>query len=170
MHFSRSIAAYAASISSALAAAAGLALMRFTDRKGPAAVAACPLLAIPVLLWVGLAEPASGLLLTLTVLGTMLIVGGHYGVHSIASIYYPSAIRASGGGWATSVAKLGGIAGPSIGSLLLTSGMPANRTYAYMTVCPAVLAACAVGIALVLRRSAPLTLSTPGVPLAAPES
>lgn len=170
MHFSRSVSAYVSSTSSVLAAATGLVLMRFTDGKGPAAVAACPLLAIPVLLWVGLAEPAHGLLLCLTVLSAMLIAGGHYGVHSIASIYYPSAIRASGGGWATSVAKFGGIAGPSIGGYLLSIGLPAIRTYALLTICPAIVAACALGIAVVVRRSSPLTLAAPAVPLAAPET
>jgi MFS transporter, AAHS family, 4-hydroxybenzoate transporter len=152
MHFARATSAYAASLGSLLGALAGLALMRFTDGKGPAAVAFCPLTAIPVLLAVGVLTPMHGTLIALVVLSTMLIVGGHYGVHSIASIYYPTAIRASGGGWATSIAKLGGIAGPTIGGILLQAGVPAIRTFALLTLCPAILAACALGIAFIVRR------------------
>jgi AAHS family 4-hydroxybenzoate transporter-like MFS transporter len=147
-----------------LAAAAGLILMRFTDNKGPIAVAAFPVLAIPVLLVVGLTDRGGGVLIGLTVLSTLLVGGGHYGVHSIASIYYPSAIRASGGGWATSIAKFGGIAGPTIGGYLLASGMPAIRTFALLACCPAVLASCALGIAFAVRRSA-VELSAPVVQL-----
>ncbi len=161
MHFSRTAAAYVASAGSALAVAAGLALMRFTDGKGPIAVAFCPALAVPVLLLVGLAEPTHGMLIALTLLSAMLISGGHYGITSIASIYYPSAIRASGGGWATSIAKFGGVAGPSIGGYLLSNGVPAIRTYAFLTSCPAILAVCALAIAFVVRRRPPAAALAP---------
>jgi AAHS family 4-hydroxybenzoate transporter-like MFS transporter len=167
MHFTRSVAAYVASLGSALAAAAGLALMRFTDGKGPAAVAAFPALAVPVLLVVGLAGPSGGTLIALTLLSTLLVGGGHYGVHSIASIYYPSAIRASGGGWATSISKLGGIAGPTLCGYLLASGIPAIRTFAFLACCPAVLALCALGIAFATRRR-PVELTPSLVQLASP--
>ncbi len=168
MHFARSTSAYAASLGSLLGALAGLALMRFTDGKGPVAVAVCPIMVIPVLLAVGLLEPVHGTLIALVVLSTMLIAGGHYGMHSIASIYYPTAIRASGGGWATSVAKFGAIAGPTLGGMLLQSGVPAIRTFAFLTLCPAILAACALGIAFIVRRGALLPLAVPAA--VAPES
>lgn len=161
MHFARSTAAYVASAGSVLAAVAGLALMRFTDGKGPVAVAFCPLGAIPVLVLVGLLQPAHSLLIACTLASAMLIAGGHYGILSIASIYYPSAIRASGGGWATSVAKCGGIAGPIIVGYLLTAGLPAIRVYALLALCPAVLAACALGIAAIVHRTAPLLVGAP---------
>lgn len=161
MHFARSTAAYAASAGSLLGALAGLGLMRFTDGKGPAAVACCPLMAIPVLLAIGLLTPAHGALIVLAVLSTMLVAGGHYGMHSIASIYYPTAIRASGGGWATSIAKFGGIAGPTLGGMLLQSGVAAARTFAFLSICPAILAACALGIAFVVRRGPLVPLPLP---------
>jgi hypothetical protein len=92
MHFARSTAAYAASAGSLLGALAGLALMRFTDGRGPAAVAFCPIVAIPVLPAVGLLEPAQGALLALAILSTMLIAG----VRS-SWRYAPSALRPSFG-------------------------------------------------------------------------
>ena len=168
MHFARSTAAYVASAGSLLGGLTGLALMRLTDGKGPVAVAFCPIIVIPVLLTVGLLQPAHAALIPLTLLATLLIVGGHYGVHSIASIYYPTAIRASGGGWATSIAKFGGIAGPMIGGVLLQAGVTAMRIFAFLAVCPAVLAACALGIAFIVRRASLVAL--PAAAAVAPES
>ncbi|HEX4024084.1 MAG TPA: MFS transporter [Steroidobacteraceae bacterium] len=154
MSFTRDTAAYVASIASALGALFGLLLMRFTDRKGALAVAVYPLLAVPVLVFVGLVRLSPSVFLPLQVLGSVLVAGGHFGILSIASIYYPTAIRASGGGWATSVAKVGGIAGPILGGVVLAAGLPAVRTYALFAVCPVILGVCAIGIARVVRRTA----------------
>jgi AAHS family 4-hydroxybenzoate transporter-like MFS transporter len=81
----------------------------------------------------------------------MLVSGSHFGILSIAGIFYPSAIRASGAGWATSVAKVGGILGPIIGAAVLSSGLPVIRSYALLAACPAVLFSCALGIHFALR-------------------
>jgi AAHS family 4-hydroxybenzoate transporter-like MFS transporter len=89
--------------------------------------------------------------LAVNVLGALLISGGHFGILSIAGIFYPSAIRASGAGWATSVAKIGAILGPIVGAAVLSSGLPIIRRYALLAVCPAVLFACALGIHMVTR-------------------
>jgi AAHS family 4-hydroxybenzoate transporter-like MFS transporter len=130
----------------------GLFLMRFTDRHGPFSVAAFPLLSIPLLLIAGLAPLPPDVFLPLSVVAASCVIGSHYGILSIAGIYYPSAIRANGGGWATSVAKIGGIIGPVIGAHVLVSGLPIVRSFAVLAVCPAVLAACAIGIGLIVRQ------------------
>lgn len=149
--FSRDTAAYAASFSGFMGAMLGLLLMRFTDRKGPFSVAFYPMLAAPILLVVGLVPLSQGAFLPLSILAAMLVSGGHFGILSIASVYYPSAIRANGGGWATSVAKIGGIVGPIIGAYVLASGMPIVRSFAILALCPAILVLCAIGIGLVVR-------------------
>jgi AAHS family 4-hydroxybenzoate transporter-like MFS transporter len=136
-----------------LGAVAGLALMRFTDRFGARAVAFYPALAIPVLLLQGLEMVPVQLFLAVNVLGALLVSGSHFGILSIAGIFYPSAIRASGAGWATSVAKIGAILGPIVGAAVLSSGLPIIRSYALLAVCPAVLFVCALGIHMVTRSS-----------------
>jgi MFS transporter, AAHS family, 4-hydroxybenzoate transporter len=83
--------------------------------------------------------------------GALLIAGSHFGILSIAGIFYPSAIRASGAGWATSVAKIGAILGPTVGAAVLSSGLPIIRSCALLAVCPAILFACALGIHMVTR-------------------
>ena len=150
--FSRETAAYAASFAGFMGAVLGLLLMRFTDRVGPFAVAFYPLCATPILLIVGLVPMDQSLFLWLSIVSTTFVGGAHFGILSIASIYYPSAIRANGGGWATSVAKIGGIVGPIIGAYVLSSGMPIVRSFAILAICPAILMVCAVGIGLIVRR------------------
>lgn len=152
LSFSRETAAYVSSISGMLGALLGLLLMRFTDRMGPYAVAVFPLVAFPLLLMVGLIPLPPTTFLILSVASTSFVGGAHFGILSIAGVYYPSAIRANGAGWATSVAKIGGIAGPIIGAYVLASGMPIVRSFAILAVCPAILAVCALGIGAVIKR------------------
>ena len=153
LKFPRPTSALVASLGGLLGAVAGLLLMRFTDRLGARAVAFYPALAIPVLLMQGLEMVPAQLFLMVNVLGALLISGSHFGVLSIAGIFYPSAIRASGAGWATSVAKIGAILGPIVGAAVLSSGLPIIRSYALLAVCPAVLFVCALGIHLVTKSS-----------------
>jgi AAHS family 4-hydroxybenzoate transporter-like MFS transporter len=152
LDFPRDTAALVASLGGALGAVAGLCLMRFTDRLGPRAVAFYPALAVPVLLMQGFGVIPVSLFLSVNVLGAILVSGAHFGILSIAGVFYPSAIRASGAGWATSVAKVGGILGPIIGGAVLSSGLPVIRSYALLAVCPAILFSCALGIHFALRR------------------
>lgn len=148
----RQTAALVASLSGLLGAAAGLLLMRFTDRLGPRAVAFYPALAVPVLLWLGLDYAPPGLFISTVVLASLLVGGEHSGVISITAIFYPSAIRATGAGWASSVGKVGGVLGPILGAAVLSSGIPVIRSYALLAVCPAILCVCALGIAITIRR------------------
>jgi AAHS family 4-hydroxybenzoate transporter-like MFS transporter len=152
LHFARDTAAYVSSFSGLMGAVFGLLLMRFTDRYGPFAVAVYPLCAFPVLLAIGLLPMSSGMFLVLSVVSTSFVGGAHFGILSIAGVFYLSSIRANGAGWATSVAKVGGIAGPILGGIVLSSGLPIVRSFAILAICPAVLAICAIGIGLIVRR------------------
>jgi AAHS family 4-hydroxybenzoate transporter-like MFS transporter len=122
--------------------------MRFTDTRGAIAVAVLPALAVPTLLAMGLLRLGGGAFLFLSFFNTMFIVGAHFGIHSIAGIFYPSAYRANGAGWATSIAKIGSILGPLVGGIALSSGMPVKVMYAFLAVCPLVVG---IGIFIVGR-------------------
>ena len=112
----RMMAANIASISSFIGAIGGVALLWLTEKRGPAWIAIAPLLGIPLALWIG-----SGLLLggplfvPVILLGGIMIGTGHAAVISITSIYYPSAVRATGGGWASFMAKTAAVAAPVLG-------------------------------------------------------
>jgi AAHS family 4-hydroxybenzoate transporter-like MFS transporter len=150
--FPRAQAGNLIGLSTILGAGLGLCLMRFTDRLGPFTVALYPILAIPVLLYIGLGHPSGEILPILLVVGPTLISGGHFGILSIAGVFYPSVIRANGAGWATSIAKIGAIVGPAIAGYLLAEGVMPIHLFALVALCPMILAACAIGIGLVVRR------------------
>ncbi len=164
LHFSRDTAAYVSSFSGMAGALLGLLLMRFTDRHGPFAVAVYPLIGTPVLFAIGVLPMDRELFLILSIASTSFVSGAHFGILSIASVYYPSAIRSNGGGWATSVAKIGGIAGPIIGAYVLSSGLPIVRSFAILAICPFVLMLCALGMGFIVRRRT--RLATPDARLA----
>jgi len=165
LNFSRETAAYVSSIGGMAGAGLGLLLMRFTDGRGPYAVAVYPALAFPMLLLVGLVPMDPAVFLVVSVAATSFVGGAHFGILSIAGVFYPSSIRANGAGWATSIAKVGGIAGPIIGAFVLASGLPIVRSFAILAICPAVLALCAFGIgAVVKRRKAPAVMPVAAQP------
>jgi len=159
LHFSRETAALIASSSGLLGAFAGMALMRLNDRHGLWLVAAVPAIAVPVLLLVGMGLAPWSIFIPLVFLQTILIGGSHASMISISSIFYPSAIRASGGGWVSSIGKIGGVMGPIIGAAILSSGLPVLRIYAVLAICPAVLALCMWGVAYLTRHPAPASRS-----------
>jgi len=165
--FPRAQAGNLIGLSTILGAGLGLCLMRFTDKYGPFTVALYPLLAIPVLLYIGLGNPSQQILPLLLVVGPTLISGGHFGILSICGIFYPSVIRANGAGWATSIAKVGAIVGPAVAGYLLDAGVVPIHLFALVALCPMVLAACAIGIGLVVRGERNKSLSPVGAAQAA---
>jgi MFS transporter, AAHS family, 4-hydroxybenzoate transporter len=140
--FSRSTAALAATVNSAFGAIGGLMLMRFTDKFGAIAITVMPLLAIPLLLVTGFVDFGQTGFLVATAFITLFLIGGHFGLHSIAGIFYPSTFRGNGAGWATSVAKVGSIAGPYIAGLILSTSLPVRNIFAVIAICPAVFVVC----------------------------
>ncbi len=147
-------AAYLSSVNSLCSATGGLLLMRFTDRHGPIAVAVLPLIAIPLLLTAGLAPISLSVFLVFSVGIATFLGGSHYGIISIASVFYPSAIRANGAGWVSSVAKGGSVLGPLIGGYVLASALPVRNIYALLAVCPTIFASCILAIGWLERREA----------------
>jgi len=150
--FTRTEAAFAASVNSVGSAIGGLVLMRFTDRFGPIAIAVLPAIGVPLLLLAGLGDLSRSAFLVTAFLAMMMLGGTHFGMHSIAGIFYPSAFRANGTGWATSVAKFGSVAGPLIGGYILSSQLPVRATFALLAVCPLATAICVGLLGLAHRR------------------
>ena len=140
MGYSRTQAAVFSSLSALGSAAGGLMLMRFTDKKGPISIAIMGAMSIPLLLYVGLANVGMWTFLIINFMVNIVMGGAHYGMHSIAGIFYPSVYRANGAGWATSIAKFGSIAGPVIGGFILASSFPVRHIFALLAISPAILA------------------------------
>jgi AAHS family 4-hydroxybenzoate transporter-like MFS transporter len=155
LHFARAEAANVGSLTAISGMVGGLVLMRFTDRLGAIAIVIMPLIAIPALLFAGLGDVENHLAFAgLIALISLALLGGHFGMHSIAGVFYPSAWRANGTGWATSVAKIGSIAGPKLGGVILASGLPVRHIFVVLAICPAVVLICTLTIGIVQRRTA----------------
>jgi AAHS family 4-hydroxybenzoate transporter-like MFS transporter len=74
------------------------------------------------------------------------IVGGLGAAISYAGTYYPSAIRATGVGWALGMGRLGSILGPIIGGVLLTLNLNPQVLFGVFVI-PALLAAiCSISL------------------------
>ncbi len=151
--FSRSSAALVTSGNSFCGMLGGLALMRFTDRIGVVSLAVLALTAVPLLLVTGFAHVGQAEFIALLLSLSVFLAGSHFGITSITGIFYPTAHRGLGTGWASSVAKIGSIAGPSIGGVILSSSLPLQETFAVMAICPAALGGCMLAIGLMQRRA-----------------
>jgi MFS transporter, AAHS family, 4-hydroxybenzoate transporter len=146
LQFTRAQAALAGSVNAAAGALGGLLLMRFTDNMGAVAITMMPLVAVPLLLIAAFADIGHAGFFALFALIALFLIGGHFGLHSIAGIFYPSAYRGNGAGWAISVAKIGSIAGPFAAGLILSTSLPVRDIFAVLAICPAVFVVCIFAI------------------------
>jgi len=142
LHFSRTESANAAAMNSLAGALGGLLLMRFTDKRGAIAITVMPLVTFALLLVTGLVDVGQDAFRICAILVGGFLIGGHFGMHSICGLFYPSAYRANGAGWATSVAKIGSIGGPMVGGWVLATNLPVRNIYAVLAICPAIFAVC----------------------------
>jgi AAHS family 4-hydroxybenzoate transporter-like MFS transporter len=169
MKFSADHAAYISSMNSMLGMTGGLLLMRFTDRHGPIVIAAYPLTAVPLLLIAGLTPMSLTVFLCMLVPISLFLAGGHYGITSIVSLFYPSSIRSMGSGLCSGLAKVGSVIGPLIGGFVLDSGLPVKMTYALLAACPLLYGLSVLGIGVIVRRSGnPAEQDLAAQPAAAP--
>jgi AAHS family 4-hydroxybenzoate transporter-like MFS transporter len=160
-------AATFSSVSQVGSALGGLVLMRFTDTRGPISIAMMAVLGVPILLYLGLGGLGFWGFLIISFFANIIIGGVHVGMHSISGIFYPSAYRANGTGWATSIAKIGSVAGPLIGGLILATSFPVRHIYALLAVSPFVVA---VMLFLMSRVHARAAGRAADVPVVAPEA
>jgi AAHS family 4-hydroxybenzoate transporter-like MFS transporter len=68
------------------------------------------------------------LLIAATVAGFCLI-GGQTGVNALASTFYPTFIRSTGVGWALGIGRIGSIAGPAVGGILIALKWPTTAIF-----------------------------------------
>lgn len=131
------------SIAGISGAIVGVVLLLSTEKKGPGWITLAPLIAIPFVLLLGFGLVLDGpAFVPVVLIGAILVGAGHAAVISITSIYYASAVRATGGGWASFVAKSAAVAAPMIGSLYFL-GSQENVLKGYLAT-----AACLVGVVI----------------------
>ncbi len=151
----RTDAAWLSAASGMVGAIGGVLLLALTEKRGPGWIAIAPLIGIPIVLLVGFGYVAGGTELATTLLiGAIFVGAGHAAVISITSIYYPSAVRSFGGGWASFMAKFGAVAAPMIGSAagFLQGESGARDGYVFTAFCLGGIVMCITALAHFARR------------------
>jgi len=149
----RAGAALLGSLAGLAGAIVSMVLMRFTEALGPRWVALFPLLAAPTFLLVGIGAPGPALLVPAIFTGLVLKYGGHQSVISIIGTFYPSSIRANAGGWASAIAKIGGVIGPVLGAFFVANAGGALSAFLLLGACTLLVGLCTLGLASLAGRS-----------------
>ncbi|MEN7538492.1 MFS transporter [Aurantiacibacter flavus] len=132
----RENAAWLGSSTAIIGAVVGVLLLAMTEKRGPGWIALAPLLAIPFVALVATGMVTDGpLFVPVLLIGAVLVGAGHSAVISVTSIYYPSAVRATGGGWASFMAKFAAVAAPIYGSQFLVGADGAMAGYMFTVLC-----------------------------------
>ncbi|PZP43601.1 MAG: MFS transporter [Azospirillum brasilense] len=146
----------AASITTAIYQGGGtvgaLVLAWICDRTGRAQlVLACAFCGAALCcVMIGMAGQASAPLMVSAAGAGFFVVGGQIAANAFVGNYYPTAIRATGVGWALGLGRFGSIFGPLIGGALIGLHVPTAHLFQIFAV-PALLAA--VCVFLVRRKS-----------------
>jgi len=130
-----------------------IALGRLIDRYSPYIVLGTAFAASSVFIGV---IALGGTHLTTLLIGAALsgfgVIGAQIGCNALAAAVYPTAIRATGVGWALGVGRIGAIVGPLVGGVLLAHHW-APGPIILMAVIPALIAAGAVLMLGVVRKT-----------------
>jgi AAHS family 4-hydroxybenzoate transporter-like MFS transporter len=74
------------------------------------------------------------------------VIGGQIAANALTAAFYPTAVRATGVGWALGIGRVGSIIGPLVGGILLS--MKWNAADVFMTAAGAALCAALAAFAL----------------------
>ena len=130
----------------------GLALMRFVDTRGAAVITVLPLIGTPIVATLG--SGMSEMLLILAVFATgFCVIGAQFGLNAVAAMVYPTALRAKGTGAAVGIQKIGAIAGPVIGGVLLAGHRPVRELFYFGAVPVFTVAVLSFVLGLLYRRN-----------------
>jgi AAHS family 4-hydroxybenzoate transporter-like MFS transporter len=144
-----------ASIGGLVGAVGAVFLLMFTEKRGPIWIAIAPLVGVPFALLVGTGAVLVGDrgFIPVILLGMTAIGVGHAAVISITSIYYPSAVRSTGGGWASFMAKFAAVLAPIVASqVFLGSKQAVLNGYSFVGLCLAGVVVGIVALSVFARR------------------
>jgi AAHS family 4-hydroxybenzoate transporter-like MFS transporter len=124
----------------------GIFLCWLSDRKSILYIALAYCAACPFIVFLPHGRGKSLLLLAFLV--GFFLVGGQIGLNSIAGTFYSTDVRSTGVGWALGVGRLGSIAGPVLGGILISKRVPVSSLFQYTAL---VALLCAFSIFMVSR-------------------
>jgi MFS transporter, AAHS family, 4-hydroxybenzoate transporter len=102
----------------------GLVISRLIDRTGLLAVLGFFLVACPAVGLIGFPGLGPAMVAAIVFVAGFAVFGIQHGINAVSGLIYPTRMRANGAGWAFGVGRLGGIAGPMLGALLIGLRVP----------------------------------------------
>jgi AAHS family 4-hydroxybenzoate transporter-like MFS transporter len=80
------------------------------------------------------------------------VLGAQFGNNAAAGLLYPPPVKSRGVGWALAVGRIGSIAGPLLGGLMLALGLPLQQLFALAALPMLAGALAALALARACRR------------------
>ena len=77
----------------------------------------------------GFAVVSPPLMLIVATIAGFCLIGGQTGINALASTFYPTFIRSTGVGWALGIGRIGSIAGPGVGGILIALKWPTTAIF-----------------------------------------
>jgi AAHS family 4-hydroxybenzoate transporter-like MFS transporter len=145
--------AYAGSLYQLGGSIGGLCIGILIDRFGLKVLGTLFLLAVPVVALTGTPGLSDSVLLAMAFFTGCAVTGMQNGINAGSGLIYPTALRANGVGYALGVGRVGSIAGPLLGSLLVSLAMPAAMFFYVAAVGPLLCAGSSVLLLRQLRRT-----------------
>ena len=126
--------------------AGNLLLGLFVDRRGfgPTLTVTFAGAALMIAL-IGQVAPTLSMAMVVIASAGFFVLGGQTALNALAAVYYPTAVRATGIGWALGIGRLGSILGPVIGGELLRLNWPTSGLFLAAAV-PALLALTSIAL------------------------
>jgi MFS transporter, AAHS family, 4-hydroxybenzoate transporter len=78
---------------------------------------------------IGYAVASPALLPIVATIAGFCLIGGQTGANALASTFYPTFIRSTGVGWALGIGRIGSIAGPGVGGILIALKWPTTAIF-----------------------------------------
>jgi AAHS family 4-hydroxybenzoate transporter-like MFS transporter len=90
-------------------------------------------------------------LMVVAFIAGFFVIGTQTGANAVSSLVYPPSIRATGVGWALGIGRLGAIAGPYVGGMLIALHWTSRDLFLAAAVPTAIAAVSAVIISRLVR-------------------
>lgn len=107
-----------------------IALARLIDRFGPyLVIGPAYVIGTAFVALIGFLPGPLGLALVNVFLAGFFSIGAQLSAVSLAAVFYPTSVRATGIGWSMGIGRGGAIAGPVIGGFLIGAGVPVSGLF-----------------------------------------
>ena len=130
-----------------------LLLARPLDRWGPMATLVVGSVTIAALLALTLSGLSSAIIMTMATIALMCGTGTHNSLNGTVGLFYPTAIRGNGVGYATGMGRIASIIGPTLTGFLLSAKLPLASMLEIMAVPYVVVVIVCFGLGRIYKRS-----------------